>query len=73
MVNKDVLNLIATLASVRKLIALLVTVAFCYLSIKGQITSSEFIAVFSMIVGFYFGRSTALDIPGEKQTKKEGV
>ncbi|ATD55139.1 hypothetical protein [Clostridium chauvoei] len=47
--------------SVRKIIALLVTIVFCYLSIIGRISSSEFIPVFSMIIGYYFGKSTALD------------
>lgn len=47
--------------SVRKIIALLVTIVFCYLSIVGKINSSEFIPIFSMIIGYYFGKSTALD------------
>lgn len=52
-----------TLFSIKKTIALLVTIVFCYLSIKGEISSSEFIPVFSMIVGYYFGKSTALEMP----------
>lgn len=72
MVQNEAIKLIAAFMSVRKLIALLVTIAFCYLAVKGQISSSEFISVFSMIVGFYFGRSTALDVPGAKDTKQEG-
>ncbi|MEG1287414.1 MAG: hypothetical protein RSD13_05115 [Clostridium sp.] len=52
-----------TLFSVKKTIALLVTIVFCYLSIIGKISSSEFIPVFSMIVGYYFGKSTALEVP----------
>lgn len=59
-----------TSVSIRKTIAVLVTLVFCYLSITGKITSSEFIPVFSMIIGYYFGKSTALDTPGgtEKNT-----
>lgn len=48
-------------SSVRKTIALLLTVVFCYLSIKGKITQDQFIPIFSMVLGYYFGKSTALD------------
>lgn len=48
-------------SSVRKTIALLLTVVFCYLSIIGKITQDQFIPVFSMVIGYYFGKSTALD------------
>lgn len=56
-------NFLKNFKSVRKLIAILVTLVFCYLSIVGNIKSSEFIPVFSMIIGYYFGKSTALDVP----------
>ncbi|MGL5381461.1 hypothetical protein [Clostridium sp.] len=49
--------------SVRKIIALSVTGVFCYLSIRGIVKSNEFIPIFSMIIGYYFGKSTALDAP----------
>ncbi|MGL5352050.1 MAG: hypothetical protein ACRDA5_01845 [Clostridium sp.] len=49
--------------SVRKIIALAVTAVFCYLSLTKSVSSSEFIPIFTMIIGYYFGKSTALDIP----------
>lgn len=60
--------------SVRKIIAIVVTLVFCYLSIIGKIKSSEFIPVFSMIIGYYFGKSTALDTPPKRnsQTDEDG-
>ncbi|MEF9992647.1 MAG: hypothetical protein RSD22_11280 [Romboutsia sp.] len=64
-------NFLGTFTSVRKLIALLVTIVFCYLSIVGKIKSSEFIPVFSMIIGYYFGKSTALDVPDKDKGKSE--
>lgn len=54
--------------SVRKVIALCMTVVFCYLSIVGTIKPGEFIPIFSMVLGYYFGKSTALDTP--KQSKE---
>lgn len=53
--------------SVRKVIALSVTLVFCYLSIVGEIKATEFIPVFSMIIGYYFGKSTAQDTPSDKK------
>ncbi|MGL4910847.1 MAG: hypothetical protein ACRC3Y_00315 [Romboutsia sp.] len=64
--NKNKLNkesFLSNFCSVRKIIAIAVTLVFCYLSIVGEIKASEFIPVFSMIIGYYFGKSTALDIP----------
>lgn len=57
--------------SVRKIIALGVTVVFCYLSFKGDIKADEFIPIFSMILGYYFGKSTALDHPGKNKDNNE--
>ncbi|WP_243176761.1 hypothetical protein [Clostridium gasigenes] len=63
MENKNFKSVKGMFFSVRKIIALGVTGVFCYLSISGKITSTEFIPIFSMIIGYYFGKSTALDGP----------
>lgn len=65
----DTVSFLSNFCSVRKIIAILVTIVFCYLSIVGKIKSSEFIPVFSMIIGYYFGKSTALDIPKNNTDK----
>lgn len=57
--------------SVRKTIALLLTVIFCYLSINGKITQDQFIPVFSMVLGYYFGKSTALDNPSNSSSSNK--
>lgn len=49
------------LIGIRKFIALTLTFVFSYLSIVGVIGKDEFLPVFSMVIGYYFGRSTALD------------
>ncbi|MGL5087046.1 MAG: hypothetical protein ACRC68_15250 [Clostridium sp.] len=59
------------LISVRKIIALAVTGVFCYLSITQKISSTEFIPIFTMIIGYYFGKSTALDIPNNIKENSE--
>lgn len=59
--------------SVRKVIALSLTLVFCYLSIIGTITQEQFIPVFSMVLGYYFGKSTALDVPGKLKNKEDNT
>lgn len=44
---------------IKKIIALLTTLVFCYLAINGNISSTEFLSVFTLIIGFYFGQSSA--------------
>lgn len=56
---------------VRKIIALLLTVVFCYLSMTGKISQEQFIPVFSMVLGYYFGKSTALDDPSNSSKNNE--
>ena len=53
--------------SIRKITAMMLTIVFCYLTIVGKISSEQFIPVFSMVIGYYFGKSTALDIPGSNE------
>lgn len=50
---------LASLIEVKKIIALLLCVTFVVLSFMGKIDSSNFIQLFSIIVAFYFGQSTA--------------
>lgn len=47
------------LLQIKKLIAILLTIVFCYLAVIKVISSSEFLTVFSMVISFYFGQSTA--------------
>jgi hypothetical protein len=54
-------NMLKQLLSIKKIIALLLTVVFGYLSITKAISSSEFLTVFTVIISFYFGQSTARD------------
>lgn len=68
--NKDGI-LFNLFGSVRKIIALLLTIVFCYLSIIGKVSQEQFIPVFSMVLGYYFGKSTALEIPKNHKLQVE--
>nr|DAV24614.1 MAG TPA: hypothetical protein [Caudoviricetes sp.] len=49
------LKQLAKLIDVKSILTLVLTAVFAVLSIRGTISSSEFLSVFTLIVGFYFG------------------
>lgn len=46
---------IENLLKIKSLVTLSLTSAFVYLSINGTFSSVEFMTVFTMVIGFYFG------------------
>lgn len=52
-------NLITKLLSIKRVIAFLLTLVFCKMALNGQVSSQEFLTVFSMVIAFYFGQSIA--------------
>ena len=46
---------LTNLLTIKSLVTLATTVVFTVLSLRGEISSSEFLAVFTTVVGFYFG------------------
>lgn len=50
------------LLSVKKIIAIFTTIVFCILSLTNRISSTEFLSVFTLVVGFYFGQSTVKSV-----------
>ena len=49
------------LVQIKKIIALLLTFVFVVLSLKGNVPSEQFLSVFLVIIGFYYGQSTRKD------------
>lgn len=48
-------NKIAKLIDVKSIMTLLLTAVFCALAITGAVTAEQFVTIFTVIVGFYFG------------------
>jgi 5-bromo-4-chloroindolyl phosphate hydrolysis protein len=46
---------ITKLLTVKSIVTILLTLVFCYLSIKGVISENLFMAIFSTVMAFYFG------------------
>lgn len=58
---------IQNLLTVKSIATLVLTVVFSYLAIEGRISGEQFLNIFTVIVGFYFGTQY------QKGTKKEVV
>ncbi len=43
------------LLSVKSIVTIALTTAYCYLAVTGRITGREFLTIFTMVISFYFG------------------
>lgn len=55
---------IQNLLTVKSIVTLISTAVFAYLAIVGDITGEQFMAIFTMIIGFYFGTQYQKKIEG---------
>ena len=46
---------LAKLINVKSIVTIILTIIFSYLAVIGAITGSEFLTIFVMVIGFYFG------------------
>ncbi|MBQ8579763.1 MAG: hypothetical protein IJ448_03615 [Oscillospiraceae bacterium] len=54
------------LLTIKSIVTLTLTLVFCVLSLRGIVTGSQFLTIFTTVIAFYFGTQTA------KQEKSEG-
>ena len=52
--KNTLLSKVAKLIDVKSIVTILLTAVFCYLSIRGGI-STEYLTIYTMIISFYFG------------------
>ena len=62
--------MIKELLQIKKIIALLLTGVFCYLTIIGKVTSEQYLTIFSLVIAFYFGQSTVRQAISENSSDK---
>jgi len=53
------MNKLVALIEVKKIIAIIFSITFSVLSLKGIVSAEQFIVVFSTVIGYYFGQSSA--------------
>ncbi len=46
---------LGNLLSVKSLVTITLTVIFAVLALRGDITGTEFLTIFTVVIGFYFG------------------
>lgn len=49
------------LLTVKSLVTLTLTLVFAYLAIRGVVTADQFMTVFTVVIGFYFGTQRVKD------------
>jgi hypothetical protein len=54
---------LAKLVDVKSIMTLLLTAVFCLLALRGIISGQEFLTIFTVIVGFYFGTQSNKKTP----------
>ena len=58
-------NRIANLLTVKSIVTIVLTAVFSVLALRGSISGTEFLTIFTVVIGFYFGTQT------EKNRKNE--
>ncbi len=46
------------LLTVKSIVTIALTVVFCILSATGVVTGEQFLTIFTVVIGFYFGTQT---------------
>ena len=49
------LEVVKKLLTVKSLVTIMLTLVFCYLSVVGRISGEQFLTIFVVVIGFYFG------------------
>lgn len=52
---KDLKKRLANLLAVKSIVTVILTAVFAYLSVAGQVTTEQFLTVFTVVIAFYFG------------------
>ena len=53
------------LLTVKSIVTIVMTAVFAVLAVRGDVTASQFLTIFTVVIGFYFGTQH------ERATKKE--
>ncbi|MBR6352440.1 MAG: hypothetical protein IKR93_08970 [Firmicutes bacterium] len=60
------------LLTVKSIVTLVLTLVFAYLSIVGNVSAEQFLTIFTVIIGFYFGTQKAKDDYGKDDGTNTG-
>ena len=60
---------LANLLCVKSVITIVLTGVFAYMTVMGQVSSDQFLTVFTVVIAFYFGTQAERKAQTEEQTK----
>lgn len=46
---------LSKLVNVKSIVTVLLTIVFCTLALRGTVSGQEFLTIFTIVIGFYFG------------------
>lgn len=52
-------NRLEKLMTIKSIVTLTMTLVFCVLSLRGIVTGTEFLTIFTTVIAFYFGTQSA--------------
>lgn len=56
------------LLTVKSIVTIVMTAVFAVLAVRGDVTASQFLTIFTVVIGFYFG--TQHERAGKKEDEK---
>lgn len=66
-VLKEIGTKIAKLINVKSIMTLVLTIIFCKLALAQVISGAEFLTIFTVIIGFYFGTQSTKNDKGDNE------
>lgn len=57
----------AKLIDVKSIVTILLTAVFCVLAVKNDISSEQFLTIFTVVISFYFGTQSAKRKSGDDE------
>ena len=57
--NEKIIKRLAALCSVKSIVTIALTIVFAVLALRGTISGTEFLTLFTVVIGFYFGTQRA--------------
>ena len=64
---------IAKLIDVKSIVTLILTLVFCVLALLGVITGQQFLTIFTIVIGFYFGTQAQKKAQAVQETEPTGT
>ncbi len=56
---------LSNLLTVKSIVTIVLTAVFAYLAVAGQVTTDQFLTVFTVVIAFYFGTQAERKAAGD--------